>query len=343
MISENRAADTAIKALAGMTQDGSGKDRDRIGKAVGNLTAADFATEGGNLVDEQSNRFLRRLIDQSQFLSTPGVRVIPMRAPARRIEGISFNSIIVGKLTECTAPANCVRPDMDRQVLQTFEYGACVDISYCALQDNIEGGREVRGNRIEDTILDILIERVTSDIENILINGDTGGVAPFDNFDGLLVAAGNTYDHSAALLDKELFKETRLAFPDRYLAAMQRQMLFLSPRVDLEWRDVLAARGTDLGDEALSGRDHRMIDGGNTWNKRFGAYGVPARVLTHMPDDQILVADPRNAAIGFWRDIYIDWDKDIQARCLKVMLSFKMGFVWSDVQAVARGFGFTLP
>lgn len=342
MISETRAADTAMKALDGMTSSANG--RASVSKAVGDLTTANFIAEGGNLVDEQANRFLRRLIEQSQFLSTPGVSVLPMNAPARRVEGITFQDRIVSSLTEKIAPANCVRPDMDRQVLQTYEYGACAKLSYCALQDNIEGGREVRGNRIEDTIIDLMVERVVSDIEEILINGDTASGDPtLANFDGFLIAAGNSHDHLAAVMDKDLFKDTRLAFAARYLAAMQRQMIFVSPRVDLEWRDILAVRATDLGDEALAGRDHRNIDGRNNWSKRFGMYGIPDRILTHMPDDQILIADPRNAMIGFFRDIFIDWDKNILERCVEVMITFKMGFVWSDPLAVARGFNFTLP
>ena len=61
------------------------------------LTVADLQANGGELVDEQANRFVRKLIKEPTILRD--VRTIEMRAPQRQSNKIQFGSRIMRAAT----------------------------------------------------------------------------------------------------------------------------------------------------------------------------------------------------------------------------------------------------
>lgn len=309
---------------------------------VGEWASADLAT-GGLLTDEQSNRFIRTVIEGSQLL--PVVRVVPMKRPTRLIERIAFTTRLLSSLTELTAPASAVKPTTAKVTLDTFEYGGLVKISYDTLQDSIEGGREVRGNPIEATLREIISEAVARDVEHIVLNSDTASADPLlDNFNGVFKAASNQVGFASAPVSKAVFKDTLLALPKRFRQNKSRLLWLISPSTDTEWRDELADRGTSLGDEAISALT-TAGNGKNGPDKRFGAYGVPMLQVTGIPEDggagtdetKVALTDPRNIVVGFWRDVYLDWQKEVETRSLKIMVSLRVGFAYEDPDGAAAG------
>ena len=206
-----------------------------------------------------------------------------------------------------------------------------------ALQDSIEGGLNVRGNPLETTLRDIIAEAVGRDIEFYIVNSDTASGDPdLDEFDGALVLPSNSYDHLSATINKTLFKETLNALPKQFRQDKSRLMFMLSATTDTEWRDELADRGTDLGDEALAG--------GNP-NRVFSAFGVQAMQVSAIPEDlgggndetKILLLDPRNMIVGIHRQVFLDWDKNIQTRSLEIMVTVRFGVKYEDPDGVAVG------
>lgn len=318
---------------------GRGEGRRRISKA-GEWLTPDLAT-GGLLNDEQQNSFIRTMIEQSQMLQQ--IRTIPMKAPTRKIERIAFVDRLLKPATEFTPPASSTKPTTAKLLLETHEFMGLVTISYDTLQDSLEGGINVRGNPIERTIRETMAEAVARDVEYYAINSDTASADPdLDEFDGALKAASGVYDHGGAPVDSDLFKGTLLSLPKRFRQDKKNLMYFYGPNTDTEWRDELGHRGTDLGDRALS-------DNGDP-NFRFGAFGIPILQVTQFPEElgaggdkgKILLTDPRNAIVGFWRKVFFDWDKSITERAIRIAVSVRFGFQYEDPDGAARGEEYTV-
>lgn len=327
--------DKAMATLNTMVKGGSKKPAGttKVGKA-GEFLSTDLATSGGLLNDEQQDRFIRTVIEQSQMLQR--VRVVPMRAPTRKIERIAFVDRFLTPLDEFVAPAASVKPTLAKITLDTFEFGGLVTVSYDTLQDSIEGGRNVRGNAIEQTLIETIAEAVARDIEYYVINSDTASADPdLTKFDGVLKLASNVYSHGGAPLSKAAFKGGIAALPKRFRQDKGNLLWMYGPGSDTEWRDELADRGTGLGDRALS-------ESGDP-DFRFGAYGIPTLQVTQMPEDlgagtdegKMLLTDPRNIIVGVWRDVFFDWDKDIETRSLKIMVTTRFGFKYEDPDGAA--------
>ena len=97
-----------------------------------------------------------------------------MRGTATRRRRVSIGQLI---------PRNLELRNRNRRIdRQAFEYGGLLTVSYDTLQDSIEGGRRVRGNSIEDTLIRAIARAVSRDIEHYVINSDTAG-----NFVGVIV------------------------------------------------------------------------------------------------------------------------------------------------------------
>jgi len=334
------AVDIALRALGNMVTKTRKDDTGARVEKAGEFLTADLAA-GGLLNPEQQERFIRTVIEQSQMLQA--VRTIPMNAPSRLIERIAFTDRLLTPAVEFTAPASSVKPTLAKLTLDTHEFMGLVTISYDTLQDSIEGGINVRGNPIESTLRETMAEAVARDVEYYAINSDTASVDPdLDEFDGFLKLASGTYDHGGLPVDSDLFKGTLLALPKKFRQNKAALQYFYGPGTDTEWRDELGGRGTDLGDRALS-------DNGDA-NFRFGAFGIPTMQVTQFPEDlgaggdegKLLLSDPRNLIVGFYRRVFFDWDKDVETRALKIAVTVRMGVIMEDPDGAALGETFTV-
>lgn len=334
------AVEMALQALDNMVNKSRKDERAARVEKAGEFLSGDLAS-GGLLNDEQQDRFIRTVIEQSQMLQA--IRTVPMTAPTRLIERIAFTDRLLTPATEFTAPASSVKPTLAKLTLDTHEFMGLVTVSYDTLQDSIEGGINVRGNPIEQTLRETMAEATARDIEYYAINSDTGSADPdLDEFDGFLKLASGTYDHGGLPVDSDLFKGTLLALPKKFRQDKSNLEYFYGPGTDTEWRDELGGRGTDLGDRALS-------DNGDA-NFRFGAFGIPTMQVTQFPEDlgagsdkgKILLSDPRNLIVGFYRRVFFDWDKDVETRSLKIAVTVRFGVQMEDPDGAAIGEEFTV-
>jgi len=304
-----------------------GKESNRSIVEKADLAVSDLVSDGGYLNPIQANTFIRMMIDQPTLINE--IRTVPMNAPQMEINKIGFSSRI---LTDAPSAGTALaankrsKPTTDKVSLNTKEVIAEVHIPYDVLEDNIE-----RGN-LEDTIMSLIAERAALDLEELLIYGDTAsGDTYLALLDGALKkASSHVVDWSGAggtSISKAIFKAGIKAMPNKYMRNRAAMRFYVSPDVETEYADSLAARETTLGDGKIT-----------KWTPNY-AYGVPVTPVALMPNDKYLFTYPKNLIMGIQRQIMIETDRDIRARVLIVVLTMRLDFQIEETDAVVKALG----
>ncbi len=298
------------------------------------FTSSDLAS-GGELVDEQSNRFVRKLIKEPTLLRD--VRTIEMRAPQRQINKIQFGSRIMRPATEQTALASGDRsaPVTEQVLLTTFEVMAEVRLTYDVLEDNIERvgtlgqhadvGITALSGGLRDTVVDLMAERAALDLEELGLNGDTASADTYLALnDGYLVEVetnGNIADIGGAKISKETFKVGMQVLPDQYHRNRAQMRHYVSVDQDVEYRDSLASRATGVGDSFVQGQQNPT------------PFGVPITAVQTIPEDKGLFTNPLNLLMGVQRQVLMEFDKDIRTREYIIVLTTRLDFQVEEAEA----------
>ena len=139
-------------------------NQDVIKKA--DLALSDLET-AGKLNPEQTDRFIRTLIDQPTLLAS--IRTVAMGAPQMKINKIGFGSRILHPAVSAVAldPALRAKPDLGQVQLETKEVIAEVNLPYDVIEDNIEKGNvnvplQTGAGGLHQTIVDLIAERAGS-------------------------------------------------------------------------------------------------------------------------------------------------------------------------------------
>ncbi len=294
--------------------------------AKADLAVSDLVSTGGYLNTIQANTFIRMLIDQPTLINE--VRVVPMNAPRMEINKIGFSSRILKAApdagTALTA-SNRSKPSTDKVTLSTSEVIAEVHIPYDVLEDNIERGR------LEDTIMTLIAERASLDLEELLISGYTGSDDEYlALMDGILVQTSShivDYNASPASITKAVFKAGIKAMPNKYMRNRGAMRFYCSPDAETEFADSLADRATALGDTKTTKLTPNF------------AYGVPVKGVALMPNSRYIFTYPKNMIMGIQRQIMIETDRDIRARTLIVVLTMRLDFKYEEEDASVKCVG----
>ena len=291
-------------------------------------------TAGGVLAPQQSSRLIRLLRYPPTLLRL--VRLVPMKSPNDRLDRITFGSRILHAGTENTnlTASLQAKPDMSKVEMSAELFKAEIHLTYEVLQDTIEGGQNVRGNRLENTVISLISARLAEDMEDLMVNSDSsdGSLhADYQKLDGLLVLAEdqNTYDHSGAAVSKAAFKAGHKALPKQYRRNKKALGFFTGCDTEIEWADELADRATSNADNVAWG------DKAVTY-----AYGMPVVPVSSMPEEsgassnlgKVLHTHPKNAICGVWRNFFFDFDKDVRAGALIVVVSLRFDVAFEQVE-----------
>jgi len=290
------------------------------------LAVSDLTTDGGYLNPIQANTFIRMLIDQPTLIKD--IRVVPMNSPTMEINKIGFTSrILKAAPTSGTALVanDRSKPTTDQVTLTTKEVIAEVHIPYDVLEDNIERGT------LEDTIMTLITERASLDLEELLISGNTSSADTYlALINGILIQTAShlvDYKSSPADITKAVFKAGIKAMPNKYMRNRAAMAFYVSPDVETEYADSLADRETMLGDDKVTKLTPNY------------AYGVPVRACALMPNDKYIFTYPKNMIMGIQRQIMIETDRDIRARVLIVVLTMRLDFVYEEEDASVKCMG----
>lgn len=294
------------------------------------LALGDLAT-AGKLNDEQTDRFIRKLMDTPTMLQN--CRTVTMNSPQRKVNKIGFGSRMLRAGTQGVAltEAQRYKADLSQIVLSTDEVIAEINLPYDVLEDNIErAGTDaaLQGGPggLHQTLVDMMAERAAVDLEELGLLGDTASADPYLAMaDGWLKLANvNIVNAAGAPISKDILKAGVKAMPDKYLRNRAQMLQYMSVDNETELRDLYSNRNTALGDSMLVGAQDVFM------------HGSKVRGASRMPSTAGLYTDPLNLLFGIWRNIQIEYDKDIRARTFVIVLTARVGFQIEETEAVVQ-------
>lgn len=292
------------------------------------MQLSDLLTDGGALVAEQAQKFVRLLIEESVIL--PLATVKPMRSKKQLIEKVRFASRILRAGTEATplSAGDRVKPDTSKVELDSKLFRGQVNLSNEVLEDNIEQGS------FRQTVMELMGEAISRDIDEIGVQGDTASADPFlAQFDGMLAAAtSNAVGGGGNPIGSDDLKAAIKAMPAEFIRNKRKLRFFTSVDAETDYRDTLSARDTVAGDRFLQEDTPIMYS------------GIPLIDVPLFPEDlgggnnetNIILTDPKNLMFGIWRKITMETDKDIESGVLKIVASLRMDFKYVEETAVVK-------
>jgi len=292
------------------------------------LAIADLVNDGGYLVPAQSASFIRSLVKESVIMKQ--ATVVPMKAPKQLIETIRFASRILRPGTSAQAlPLNeRAKPNLTKVELDAQLFKAEVSLDNEVLEDSIERGD------LTNTILAILGEAVSRDMEEVIVNGDSASADPFlAQLDGLLkLATSNVVDGGAVQARKTVLKNMLKTMPSEWLRIKKTMRYFTSVDAEIDYRDSMAERATPIGDAVLQEDIPVKYS------------GVPIVPVPLFPEDlgdsnnetNIILTDPKNIHVGIWRKIRIETDKDISAGTIQIVATLRFDVKYAQEVAVVK-------
>lgn len=295
------------------------------------LQKADMAladlTSGGALAEEHAAAFIRGLIEHAMIM--PMATVIPMRSPKQVIDKIKFGSRILraAKEAQALSQAERAKPTTSDVELDAQLFKAEVRISDEILEDNIE-----RSN-FHDTIISLMTERISTDVDDILANGDTTSADPFySTLDGIRKqAVSHTVNAGAASLSKTILKRIVKAMPKQYKRVKKELVFMCATAAEEDYRDTLASRATAAGDKYLEG-DAPILYNGSPLSQ------VPMfpETLGGGNESDLIYTHPKNVHVGVLRRIKLETDKDISAGVLVIVATLRLDVKYAEEDAVVK-------
>jgi hypothetical protein len=253
-----------------------------------------------------------------------------MNSPKRLLETLRFAGRVLKPGVEATALplGDRSKPDLTKRELDAKLYKAEVRLNNEVLEDNIER------QALRNTIMQSLAEAVGRDLEFALINGDTASGTPLLAVqDGIRKLVTQTYDHSSANTDEDLWTAMLRKLPSEFLDR-NRLKYFTSVRSDIDWRASLTPRDTELGDGQITKSPNARFQG-------MDIVPVPEWDESGNVAEPILT-DPKNIAVGFHRRMRIETDRDISAGELIIVVSMRVAFELVHPPAAVKGLNVAL-
>lgn len=291
------------------------------------MALSDLLTSG-ELVPAQAKKFIRLLIQESVVMPMATVR--GMASKKQLMEKIRFNSRVLRAGQEAVAlpVADRSKPDLSKVELDAKLFKGQVDLNDEVLEDNIEQGN------LKQTIMELMGEAISRDMDEILVQGDTTSADLYlAQFNGMLAAAtSNVVDAGGISLQKSILKSMIKSMPSEFIRNKKRLRFLTSVDADVDYRDTLAERATVVGDKFLQEDASVMYS------------GVPMSDVPLFPEDlgvgsnetNVVLVDPKNIAVGIWRKIKVETDKDIEAGVLKIVASIRFDFKYAEETAVVK-------
>lgn len=293
------------------------------------LALSDLTTDGGLLAPAQAKKFMRILINESVIMNH--ATVVPMKSHKQEINKIRFASRVLraGQEAVALAAGDRAKPDLSQTELDAQLFKAEVRLNNELLEDSIEG------NTLKQTIMTLMGEAISRDMDEVIIQGDTASANTFlAVFDGILkLATSNVVDHATATTNKTLWKNMLKAMPSEFMRNKKVMRYFTSIDSEIDYRDFLADRGTVLGDKFLE------------QDTPINYSGMPIIDVPLFPENlgggsdstNALLLDPRNINVGIWRNIRLETDKLVSEGVLIIVATMRFDVKYAEETAVVKG------
>lgn len=302
--------------------------------AKADLALADLTTSGGILQPAQAQKFIRIMIKESRLMKE--ATVTPMKAPKQLIEKIRFGARILRPGTEgAPLPAGQrAKPDLSNVELDAKLFKAEVRLNNEVLEDSIERGQ------LRNTIMTLMAERISTDMEEIIINGDVASADPtLAVLDGILKqATSNVVAAGGVSTTKTALRDAIKTMPSEFLRNKGALRAYTSVDAELDYRDTLSDRATTLGDQNLESEKPVMYGG----VKVVPVPMFPENLGVGTNETNILLTDPKNIDIGIWRQIRIETDKLVSEGVLVIVATLRFDVKYVHEPAVVKVTGVTV-
>lgn len=276
---------------------------------------------------EAASRFIDLTVDQSTILKK--ITIEKNIASERFLDTIGVGSRMIMKAGEpaVVSSGDIKKPTLSRRSLVPVDCILPYDISFKWLDENIE-----RQNA-EETINRSFAAQFSNDLVDLLINGDKAAAAGADQkflqiTDGLKVklAADSRahFSNRGESVDWKgiVFPAMLKALPSKYKTDPSKLMFLTSFDLADEYISSLAERGTPLGDIYLT-------EGRNACYK-----GVPVQPVPSMPYGMVILANPRNLAIGFGSNIKVYRQLKPRELNIEYTITARVDFNYADSNGI---------
>jgi HK97 family phage major capsid protein len=297
------------------------------------LALSELTSGGGALSEAKSKEFLQLLIKKGVLTSRANVKT--MAAATHTFPKIRFGSRIIraGASGQALAEADRSKPEHTSMTLNAQLFKAEIQLPDEIFEDNIEGVA------LQDTILALVAEQMSADVDDIVVNSNTANAAlapELKLFDGMLAkATTNTVAAGGTVLTKDVLKQTLKAMPREFQQDPLRLKFFTSINTANEYGDGYADRMTGLGDEALQ----------NASNSRYRSIEVlpvplwPENLGGGTDESAVILCDPKEIVIGFWRTIKMEMERSARHGTNILVASMRMDFDYMHEPAVVKTTG----
>jgi hypothetical protein len=254
-----------------------------------------------------------------------------MKAPSQIVDKIKFATRVLKPGYEARAlpEADRSKPVTSFLELNAKLFKGEIRLTNEVLEDSIERGE------LRQTVMELMAERIALDIDEILVRGDTtSSDAYLAQMDGLFrQITSNIYDHQDQTTTRTLWKSMLKAMPTPFLRNKKALRFFTSVDSEIDYRDSLADRATpNLGDRFVEFDLPAMYS------------GVPVQSVPMFPENigtgshgtSPVLMDPKNMAVGIWRDIRVETDKLIQEGVLLIVVSMRFDFKLIEETATVK-------
>jgi hypothetical protein len=314
--------------------------REALNKAT--ITTAGVGT--GLLSAERGRAFLRQLKEKGAL--SPRMSQDNRTAATGVVDKLSTGARILRAAVENADDGYRVGAAFTQVPYTTVKVRLPWELTEDALHENLEDGN------LESIMLDEMTTQFALDLEDLEINGDTAAGAGADQAflqinDGLLklistaAVAGRNLNGAtvnAGIFSKDHMFDALYAMPNKY-RNQPNVAWIMSPNRQVAWWEQLTNRASNAGDALLLGS-------GGAADKPLGKSII---TVPSMPDNVVLLADPRNFhRVVSWqirrRTVTGATDMELAAKDKRFYIFFlKHDVIVEEFDAVVRVYGLAAP
>jgi len=293
------------------------------------LAVSDLVSLGGYLYPEQLQQFIRIAIKEAVAIAM--VHVTTMNGPELQLDKISSPARVLHPATEGEALGIAYRskPTPDKIKLTTTEVMAEIHLDRSVLEDQIERAG------FQQTVVQLMGERVRLDLEDVLLNGDTTSLDTFlATMNGMLtLASSNVVPCGSVGLSKAVLRDLFDALPEQFESQPNLQY-WTNRKARSTYRSGLSDRVGGLSDAIILGGQ----------SKEIGYDDIPLRKIPMFPNNlnpgavctDVLLHDPKNFVLAFQRQMTLDREWRPSQRVYAIIFTMRLAQNYKHEPMVAK-------
>ncbi len=278
---------------------------------------------------EQAGKFIRTATEQQLILKE--ANVFGMKSHTKNLDRVEIEGRVLTSGYDIDGKTRALDDD-EKVKLTNFQNQLVVKklktqavIEDDELEDNLEG------KALMNSILDMTAEKIGYDKEVWAVWGNPEEIdyaedKLLNTTEGWLSKAGHKIYGDGAEPDfdpddpESLFKALIAATPKKYIRNRSQMRFYVPFEIEDAYRDILADRGTNLGDNTTTGyaplayRNIPVVNPDSFDDDlAVGLWGTRAAML----------ADPKNLNMGIWRQIFIEPDRNPQLEQTEYVITMR--------------------